>query len=573
MKKWIAILVIGMLIFGLAGCGKQSPVSDAASATSAADSGLASSADSSTSSSALATSVTVSDDDRDSSWDEATATKIVLGSTISVNGSGADVKGNVVTVTTAGTYVVSGILSDGQIVVDATTKDEVQLVLNGAQITNKSGAAIYASQCDNLKITLADGTKNALTDGGSTFVYTDTANEEPNAAVFSKDSLTINGTGALTVDAGFNNGIGTKDNLVIVSGSLIVNAAGNGIRGNDSVAVLDGNITITAGNDGIQTSNAEKSGTIDIRGGTFKIVAAHDGIQSENGLLIAGGIFDMKSGGGTAVAAGTSDSYKGLKAVGDMDISAGTFVIDGTDDTVHANGNITIRGGDFTLSSGDDGIHADNTLTVNGGSINVKNSYEGLEGSIVNISDGTIVVHSTDDGINSAGGTNAGVGGGSYGNDQFASDGSADITIKGGVITLYTTSDGIDANGALTVAGGTIAVLIGTTHDGDATDVDNGGTIQPALYGTGNINAGTKIEVGDLWSLTVESNVTSYCLMIPGVADGQSYKITANGADLATVTATTAIQGMMGGGNAGGMGGHRGGPAGGPGGGSGGNQI
>ncbi|MDR3050152.1 MAG: carbohydrate-binding domain-containing protein [Oscillospiraceae bacterium] len=559
MKKLISLLIIGALIFGLAGCGKQSSASDTTSTPneSASDNNGASS-DSSVSNPPVAP-VSVSNDDKDSSWNEATATKIVLGDSISVNGSGVTVKGNVVTVTTAGTYVVSGTTANGQIVVDAATKDEVQLVLNGAQITNKSGAAIYAPQCDNLKVTLAAGTQNTLADGGSAFVYTDTANEEPNAALFSKDSLTINGTGTLTVTAGFNNGIGTKDNLVIVSGSIVVHAANHGIRGNDSVAILGGNFNITAGNDGIQTSNAEESGTIDIADGTFKIVAVHDGIQSENGLLIAGGVFDIKSGGDTTGATDTSDSYKGLKAAGDMDISAGTFVINGADDTIHSNGNITIRGGDFTLSSGDDGIHADNALTISGGSINVTKSYEGLEGTNVSISSGTIVVHSTDDGINAAGGTNANVGGGRYGNDHFAAGSSVGITISGGVITLYTTSDGIDANGTLTVTGGTIAVFIGATRDGDATDVDNGGTIRPALYGTANLSAGAKMAVGDLWSLTLESNVTSYCLMIPGVVNGQSYKITVNGTALATVTATTTIQGMMGGRNAGGMGGSKGG--------------
>ena len=36
---------------------------------------------------------------------------------------------------TAGTYVLSGTLSDGQIVVDSEDKDSVRLVLNGAEIT------------------------------------------------------------------------------------------------------------------------------------------------------------------------------------------------------------------------------------------------------------------------------------------------------------------------------------------------------------------------------------------------------------------------------------------------------
>jgi hypothetical protein len=557
LRKFIILLLAGALLLSAAGCGRQRlPDNTASAASSDTDNSDAAAENADVTAPAQ---VSVSDDDQDSSWNEAAASKIVLGGSLSVSGSGAAVKNNVVTITKAGTYVISGTTGDGQIVVNATSKDEVQIVLNGAQITNKTGAAIYAPQCDNLKITLAAGTKNTLTDGGSAFVYTDKTNEEPNAALFCKDSLTINGTGALTVNAGFNNGIGTKDNLVITSGSFVINAANHGIRGNDSVAILNGDFQITAGNDGIQTNNGEDAalGTIDIKGGVFKISAAHDGLQSANGLLFTGGKFDIKTGSASG-SDSSSDSYKGVKAAGNIDISAGTFVISSADDGIHSNGSIAIRGGDFTLSSGDDGIHADSVLNVSGGKINVTKSYEGLEGTNINITAGTITVLSTDDGINAAGGTNAGVGGGRYGNDQFSGGSGTGVAISGGTVTLYTTSDGIDSNGTLDISGGTVAVFIGTTRDGDPTDVDSGGTIQPALYGTASIGAGTTLAAGDIWSLKLASNVTSYCLIIPGVVSGQSYKITANGSPLATVTATITIQGMMGGGNAGGMGGRGG---------------
>jgi hypothetical protein len=561
MRKILILLIVGALFLSIAGCGNQTLTDNTDSVTSADSDSTAAANTSETS----PERISVSNYDKDSSWDEQTATKIIFGSSPSVSGSGATVKGGVVTITTAGTYVISGAANDGQIVVNATTKDKVQLVLNGVQITNKIGAAIYAPQCDNLKITLASGTQNTVTDGGSAFVYTNTANEEPNAAIFSKDSLAINGTGSLTVNAGFNNGIGTKDNLVIVSGSIAVNAANHGIRGNDSIAIIDGNIRITAGNDGIRTNNEEDAtlGTIDISGGAFIINAAHDGIQSANGILISGGEFDVKTGslsaGKTAASDTDSDSYKGIKAAGVIEITAGTFAISSADDSIHSNSSITIGGGDYTLASEDDGIHADNTLNANGGNINVTKSYEGLEGTNVNITAGTITIISTDDGINAAGGTNTDVSGGRHGNDQFTGGSGAGIVISGGTITLYTTSDGIDSNGTLDIAGGIVAVFIGTTRDGDATDVDSSGAIQPALYGTGNIAAGTKFAVDDLWSTTLKSNITSYCLIIPGVVNGQSYKITANGSTIATVTATTTIQGMMGGGNAGGMGGNKGG--------------
>ncbi|GHU78793.1 hypothetical protein FACS1894191_0210 [Clostridia bacterium] len=492
----------------------------------------------------------------DASWNGDTATKINLGgASAAVEGTGAKSDKNIVTITASGTYVVSGSLHDGQIVIAATKDDAVQLVLNGAEITNKSGAGIYASQCDELTITLAEGTKNTVTDGGSNFTYANATDEEPNAAVFSKDDLTINGTGSLTVNAGFNNGIGTKDDLVIASGAFIVSAANHGIRGNDSVTILGGDFTVTAGNDGIQTNEGEdaEKGSIMIEGGSFTITAGHDGIQSENDLLISGGEFDVRAGGSAAAAQTdtTSDSYKGIKAAGDMEITAGTFVVDSADDSIHSNGNISIQGGAFILASGDDGIHADGSLHVSGGNVKVTRSYEGLEGANIDISAGTVSVAAADDGINAAGGADANTGGGRFGADTFAAGGSYSIKITGGEVVVYSGSDGLDSNGTLEVTGGTVAVFINAPRDGETTDVDRGGTIQPALYVSSALKAGTKIAVGDIWSTTTEADATSFCLMLPGVVNGQSYRITANGSELAAVTATTAVQGMMGGGNSG----------------------
>ncbi|GHU44684.1 hypothetical protein FACS1894111_12330 [Clostridia bacterium] len=497
MKKTTTLLLTALLLVSIAGCGNNATTNDSAKNTTDSSSTSKSSKSSTTSTTTEVTPISISAEDSDSSWDENTATKIVLGESISVDGNGASVASNVVTITTTGTYVVSGSISDGQILVNATKDDVVHLVLNGTQITNTSGAPIYAPQCDKLIVTLANGTQNTITDGGSGFTYADTTEEEPNAALFSKDDLSINGTGALTVNAGFNNGIGTKDDLIIAGGTFTINAANHGIRGNDSVAIADGTFTINAKGKGIVTHNEEK---------------------------------------------------------GTMDIKGGTFTIDSEDDSLHSTGNLILSGGTFTLASGDDGVHADGTLAISDGNINVAKSYEGLEGSDINISGGTIVVHATDDGINAAGGSDGNVEGGSFGKDVFRSDSSHTMTISGGVVTVYSGSDGLDSNGTLAVSGGTVAVFINAPRDGDATDTDNGGTILPALYGNTTIKSGTQIAVGD-WSIVAEADATSFCLILPGLVNGQNYSITANGAELSNVTATTTIAGMDGGRNAGGIGG------------------
>lgn len=392
-----AVMLCGLMtIFTLDGCGLSS-ASEAAAAIPAVT---------------IPLTAKVTDSDQDISWGDSD-TKIVLSdNTALVSGDGASVSGSTVTISQAGTYVLSGILKNGQIAVAADSQDKVHLVLNGVSITNQTGAPIYASQCDKLIVTLEAGTQNTLTDGGSSFQYGDTANEEPNAALFSKDDLTINGTGSLAVNGSFNNGIGTKDDLLILNGAITINAANHGIRGNDSVTVLDGSISVTAGNDGIQTNNAEDAdkGWILIEGGSFDIDSQHDAVQADTLLCVTGGILELTAGGGhtstTAAAVSedeTSDSTKGLKAGGDLYITAGTVKADSYDDTVHSNGTVTITGGTLSLSTADDGVHGDADLNIYGGTITVNTSYEGLEGYNVVIMAGDIDVNSSDDGINAAG--------------------------------------------------------------------------------------------------------------------------------------------------------------------------
>lgn len=521
------------------------------------------------------------DEDLDDRWDIAISTVITLnGSSIEISGEGAKATGSVVTITRAGTYVISGTLTDGQIAVNAAESDTVRLVLNGANITCLTSAAIYESQAGKLIITLVEGTENTVVDGGSSFVYANTTDEEPDAAIFSKDNLTINGSGTLSVNAGFNNGIGSKDNLLIANANLIVNAANHGVRGRDSVTVLDGNIKITAGADGIQSNNDKDTtkGWILIKGGTFDITAGNDGIQAETSLSISGGNLSIHAGGGvsklqTAFSADAeSDSHKGLKALVDIAITGGSLTINSADDSIHANGNIAISGGDFTLSSGDDGVHSDGDLNITGGSIKVTASYEGLEAATMTIADGTIDIVSSDDGLNAAGGSDANVGGGWFGKDSFASRGAYYINITGGSIMLKAGGDGVDSNGDINISGGTVVSLINSTADNGGIDCDGtltltGGTVIYGGTGTGStpggsstqsyvflssgVAAGTEIAVKQdgktLITVTPTINCQYLALSSPDIAGGKTYEIYNGSTLLSTVTAGTGSSGMGGG--------------------------
>lgn len=590
-KAVVLVLSSLMLIAGLAGCSQagddtSSTVTASLSSTGQLSAALGNENTAATESisatvpieaTPLVQVADVGKSDIKTEWD-ATATKVTLDSlNIRVEGSGATASGGVLTITKAGTYVISGKLTDGQIMVNATSEDKVYLILNGAEIVNKTGAPIYAPQCDKLIVTLADGTQNVLTDGGTNYQYADTSNEEPNAALFAKDDLTINGTGTLIVNAGFKNGIGTKDDLLIVSGQLMINAVNHGLRGNDSITVVDGDIQITAGNDGVQTNNTEDSekGWVLIEGGTWAITAAHDGIQADNTLSITGGDFTITTGSGTSTDT-ASDSYKAFKSGTDITITGGRFTINSADDGIHANGNITINGGSYIIKSGDDGIHADSYLTINTGDIKVTQSYEGLEAANISITGGSIDLVATDDGLNAAGGNVGSGNGGRFGASPFAAAGAYSIDISGGHLTLIAGGDGIDSNGSLTVSGGTIISLISSSPDNGAIDCDGsvtftGGTIiyggtgtgsnpggnstQSYLYTDKGIKAGSEISLQQngktLFTFTPAINCQYLAASTPSIASGSSYEVYSDGALLTTVTAGTGGGGMMGGRGAG----------------------
>ena len=102
--------------------------------------------------------------DQDASYDESKATKISLsGSSAKASGSGAEVSGSTVTITKAGTYILSGSSENVQIIVKAKKKDKVQLVLNGVRMTG-TDAAIVVENADKTFITLAKGSKNTISD-------------------------------------------------------------------------------------------------------------------------------------------------------------------------------------------------------------------------------------------------------------------------------------------------------------------------------------------------------------------------------------------------------------------------
>lgn len=423
------------------------------------------------------------------------ATAITLsGGGASVDGEGASAEGGVVTITAAGVYAVSGTLEDGRIIVNAP-KEEVTVALNGADITCSYSSPLYIYKAGTATVHLMEGTENALTDGAA-YTYNDeyssAADEEPNACLYSKADLVIEGAGKLNVTANCDNGITGKDTLQIYDGSISVQAVNNGINGKDSNTIDSAAIAVTCGGDAIRSTNDTDGtlGWVSVSNSTLNLAAGEDGIQAETALTMSDGSYTVTSGGGSGVQPSDDASAKGLKAGTALTLTGGTYTLDCSDDAIHSNGAVTVSGGTYTISTGDDALHADEALSVSGGEIDILTSYEGLEGTSVSVSGGTIRIVSSDDGVNAAGGADgSGFGGFGRGNSFGGGNSDSRIDISGGYLVVRAGGDGLDSNGNAAMSGGT--VIVSSTGQGDgALDYDgsftlSGGTLLAA--GSGNM--------------------------------------------------------------------------------------
>jgi hypothetical protein len=406
----------------------------------------------------------------DGPWDSSIIVDVTLkGNSIEVSASRpAYVSGNKVMIRSAGTYRITGSLNDGQIIVNTKDEGAVKLILNGAHISCSTNAPIYVLDAEEVIISLETGTENTVADG-ATYVYASPNADEPNAAVFSRSNITIMGDGLLRVTGNYNDGIASKDGLIIASGTIFVSSVDDGIRGKDYLIVKGGSLTLNVDGDGLKSDNALNAtlGFVSVENGTINIVSGGDAIQAETNVLISGGNFDLTCGGGSISVVGAGTSAKGIKGVVGVVIDGGVFVINSADDAVHSDGTITVNGGSLVLSTADDGMHADSLISINNGNIKITKSYEGIEAPIVTINDGDIHVVSSDDGVNM--GVDSGIipPPGQPGAWFSLYSGSYYLYINGGYLAVNAFGDGIDSNGAVVMNGGVVLI------DGPSSDMNS----------------------------------------------------------------------------------------------------
>ncbi len=345
-----------------------------------------------------------SDRDLSGEYDAAACDSITLSDAgCTTDSKKVTIDGSVITITGEGDYLLEGALSDGRIVVDVDKNEKVQLVLNGVALTSKTSAAIYVKKADKVFITLADGTKNTLANGG-TFEAVDDNNID--AVIFSKDDLTLNGTGELSVNAPAGHGIVSKNDLVVTNGTYEITASSHGMTGKDSVAVADGNFYITAGKAAVKSVNDDDltQGNVSVTGGAFTLSAGSDGITALN----------------------------------ELNISGGRIVIDALNEGLEAR-VLNLSGGEFEIKAQNDGLNATDKRT--------------------DIDTGT----NTETDAETAADTEKNFRGGGKGKSHP----QASINISGGVIRIDAEGDGVDSNGSFYMSGGELYVA-GPSSGGDS---------------------------------------------------------------------------------------------------------
>ena len=311
--------------------------------------------------------------DLNADWDSTNATQILLtGDGGSVKGDGAYIYDGNVHIAYAGTYVISGELTDGSIIVEANSNDKIWILLSGVSLNCKDSAAIFVQEAEKVFLTLADGTENTVSTGAE---YTNEAKSLGiDGAIYSKDDLTINGGGSLSVTAEYKHGIVCNDDLVIVGGNIEISAVQDGIHANDSARLKGVDITISAGDDGITVSNDDETAYIYVESGNITILECYEGIEAID-ITIAGGVINI-----TSTDDGINANGRGSNSV--IRITGGDITIlnpTGRDaDGLDSNGDIYISGGRLFIS-------------VNGNGTNSAIDYGSENGGICEINGGTVI--------------------------------------------------------------------------------------------------------------------------------------------------------------------------------------
>lgn len=557
-KKILTSATSVTLLAALALTGCSTTSNALASGTTAADSSVGTTAttssatatDTAASSSSFSTNVKSGEkldvdthySEQDLSWDASSETAIDLSNPTATDG--VTVEDGTLTITKAGTYKLSGEYQ-GQIKVETADSDAVRLVLDNANITNSSGAALNVVNADEVILYSASGTTNTISDGAD---YTATGEDDPDAVVYSKADMTIAGEGTLKVNGNHEDGIHTSDGLVIASGTLEVNAANTGIKGKDYVDILGGTINVTAQQDGIKSTNDtdEGQGWTRLSNGTVTVNAGDDG----------------------------------FKASRVVEISGGSLTVEQSDEGIEAQ-YINVSGGDVNVTSADDGMNASLKTSNSESTDSSENTSDTANQQQNNQQQGSLpggqqsgtsnqqqqgtgqppaMSGTSQDGTSQNGTTGTGQqgmgqppqggmpGGGGGGTFEVI---DAAINVSGGHVTVNAEGDGIDSNGVTTLSGGTL-IVNGPSQGGNAALDTNGDLL---LNGATVLSGST----ADMFEAPSTNSTSGYLKLTNSsgfeqgstvqVADSSgkvvaNYKVTKSNVQLVLVSSSSIVKGQ-----------------------------
>lgn len=594
-KKILTSATSVTLLAALALTGCSTTSNALASGTTAADSSVGTTAttssatatDTAASSSSFSTNVKSGEkldvdthySEQDLSWDTSSETAIDLSNPTATDG--VTVEDGTLTITKAGTYKLSGEYQ-GQIKVETADSDAVRLVLDNANITNSSGAALNVVNADEVILYSASGTTNTISDGAD---YTATGEDDPDAVVYSKADLTIAGEGTLKVNGNHEDGIHTSDGLVIASGTLEVNAANTGIKGKDYVDILGGTINVTAQQDGIKSTNDsdEGQGWTRLSNGTVTVNAGDDGFKASRVVEISGGSLTVEqsdegieaqyinvSGGDVNVTSADDGMNASLKTSDSESTDSSANTSDTADQQQNNQQQGSLPGGqqsgtsnqqqqgtgqppamsgtsqDGTSQNGTSGTAQQQNNTQNQGNQNM-GQPPAMPGG--NAQDGTSQNGTTGTGQQGMGQPpQGGMPGGGGGTFEVV---DAAINVSGGHVTVNAEGDGIDSNGVTTLSGGTL-IVNGPSQGGNAALDTNGDLL---LNGATVLSGST----ADMFEAPSTNSTSGYLKLTNSsgfeqgstvqVADSSgkvvaNYKVTKSNVQLVLVSSSSIVKGQ-----------------------------
>ena len=474
------------------------------------------------------------------SYDESKATQVTLADqTATVTGQGASFSAQTLTISQAGTYVLTGSGKNLKLVVEAADTDQVHLVFQNLTLEGE-GTLLQVNKAQEVVISLAEGSQNALTESQAS------DDEKVKATIHSQVPLTLNGTGNLTLTALTKNALEVEDDLKVLGGTYTVKAANHGFKAEGALDIEAATLTIEAGKDGLHAEHNETTerANISLNPTQLSIAATEDGVDAGNELTIKGGTITV------------SQSEEGLEARVIRQLG-GDVTIKSSDDGVNASAGSSNKTSDTSATSKTTDASATSNTADTSSSAGQATTDSGTTSSSASQATADPAATSQADQANKdknatppsppagqappQGGQppqNGQGPGGMPPGGQEESDPSLQIILEGGTLTIDAEGDGIDSNGTVSISGGSL-VVNGSVQGGNG-PLDAAGDI--------TITGGTVWALGTsdmLQGFAQGSTQASITANIAGTAGQTLIILDANGKEVTRQTASKDFQAVI----------------------------